>query len=189
MLSVNTKNIRLPHSPSPPLVSATASPASSTQTHIGTQTLVLVLVRSATQQMANLLHEPSPDGMVGYLIRGVTAISSRTKGTVITNGVLLNMLRDDPDRGSGRVPRAGGRGWYGVGVVSEGADEFEAGFADCDHVGDAARRSYPQNKWNRDNKDSILQQVCGPKTTIHFTICSCVGYLNIYNSNIYLLLL
>ena len=47
--------------------------------------------------------------------------------------------------------------------MSEGADEFEAGFADCDHVRDAARRSYPQNKWNRDNKDSILQQVCGSK--------------------------
>lgn len=56
-----------------------------------------VAARSAAQRMSDLLRESSPGGTVGYLIRGETAMSHRTKITVVTDGVLLNMLQDDPE--------------------------------------------------------------------------------------------
>jgi len=57
-----------------------------------------VATRSAAQRMANLINE-KPGESVGYLFRGEAKVSSKTKLTVMTDGVLLNKLRDDPELG------------------------------------------------------------------------------------------
>ena len=55
-----------------------------------------VATRSAAQRMASILNEPVGQS-VGYIIRGEVKVSSKTKVTVMTDGVLLNKLRDDPE--------------------------------------------------------------------------------------------
>lgn len=54
-----------------------------------------VAVRSAAQRMATLLGE-SIGQTVGYAMRDDTKIGSRTRIKVVTDGVLLNLLREDP---------------------------------------------------------------------------------------------
>jgi len=55
-----------------------------------------VATRSAAQRMSSLIHQ-SPGGSVGYAIRGESRQSSKTQLTVMTDGILLNKLRDDPE--------------------------------------------------------------------------------------------
>jgi len=55
-----------------------------------------VATRSAAQRMANLVKQ-SPGQGIGYAIRGESRISSKTRVTVMTDGVLLNKLREDPE--------------------------------------------------------------------------------------------
>ncbi|KAI2514119.1 ATP-dependent helicase C-terminal [Fragilaria crotonensis] len=57
-----------------------------------------VATRSAAQRMAHLLYE-KPGGRIGYAIRGETRQSEETQVLVVTDGVLLNMLREDPELG------------------------------------------------------------------------------------------
>ncbi len=55
-----------------------------------------VATRSAAQRMASLVNE-APGKSVGYIIRGETKVSTKTRIVVMTDGVLLNKLRDDPE--------------------------------------------------------------------------------------------
>lgn len=55
-----------------------------------------VATRSAAQRMANLLNQSLGQG-IGYVMRGESRISSKTRVTVMTDGVLLNKLREDPE--------------------------------------------------------------------------------------------
>ena len=55
-----------------------------------------VAARSAAVRMAKLLEESVGD-TVGYVIRGESHISSKTRITVMTDGVLLQKLRQDPE--------------------------------------------------------------------------------------------
>lgn len=55
-----------------------------------------IAARSAATRMASLLNE-SPGQTVGYAVRGDARISKQTRITVVTDGVLLNRLRDDPE--------------------------------------------------------------------------------------------
>ena len=55
-----------------------------------------VATRSAAQRMASLVDQ-RPGGSVGYAIRGESRQSSATEVLVCTDGVLLNMLRRDPE--------------------------------------------------------------------------------------------
>eukprot|EP00536_Pseudo-nitzschia_multiseries_P002773 jgi/Psemu1/184229/e_gw1.38.100.1 len=55
-----------------------------------------VAVRSAAQRMASLLGEERPGGTVGYSMRDESRVSRDTRIRVVTDGVLLNMLRQDP---------------------------------------------------------------------------------------------
>ena len=56
-----------------------------------------VAVRSAAQRMAALIGDTAPGGTVGYAMRDETRVSSSTLIKVITDGVLLNLLRKDPE--------------------------------------------------------------------------------------------
>lgn len=55
-----------------------------------------VAARSAATRMSKLLHEAVGD-TVGYIIRGESRISRKTRITVMTNGVLLQKLRTNPE--------------------------------------------------------------------------------------------
>lgn len=55
-----------------------------------------VATRSAAQRMSTLINQ-SPGGSVGYAIRGESKQSVSTRVMVMTDGVLLNMLREDPE--------------------------------------------------------------------------------------------
>ncbi|KAL7544105.1 hypothetical protein ACHAXR_013583 [Thalassiosira sp. AJA248-18] len=55
-----------------------------------------VATRSAAQRMAKLMNQ-SVGNSVGYAIRGESRQSSKTSILVMTDGVLLNMLREDPE--------------------------------------------------------------------------------------------
>ena len=55
-----------------------------------------VATRSAAQRMAKLVNQPI-GGSVGYAIRGESKHSSKTQVMVMTDGILLNKLRDDPE--------------------------------------------------------------------------------------------
>jgi len=55
-----------------------------------------VATRSAAQRMASLVNQTPGQG-VGYAIRGESRTSSKTRVTVMTDGVLLNKLRKDPE--------------------------------------------------------------------------------------------
>jgi ATP-dependent helicase HrpB len=55
-----------------------------------------VAARSAAQRMARMLHEKAGE-TVGYVMRGESRTSSRTRVIVMTDGVLLNKLREDPE--------------------------------------------------------------------------------------------
>lgn len=54
-----------------------------------------IAAKSAAQRMATLIHEPVGK-TVGYRMRLESKISSETRIEVVTEGVLLRMLRDDP---------------------------------------------------------------------------------------------
>lgn len=56
-----------------------------------------VAVRSAAQRMAALIGDKAPGGTVGYAMRDEARVSSSTRIKVITDGVLLNLLREDPE--------------------------------------------------------------------------------------------
>ena len=56
-----------------------------------------VAVRSAAQRMAALIGEKTPGGTVGYAMRDEARVSSSTRIKVVTDGVLLNLLREDPE--------------------------------------------------------------------------------------------
>ena len=56
-----------------------------------------VAVRSAAQRMAALIGEKTPGGIVGYAMRDEARVSSSTRIKVVTDGVLLNLLREDPE--------------------------------------------------------------------------------------------
>ena len=58
-----------------------------------------VAARSAALRMANLLNTKIGD-IIGYSIRGESRTSVATKITVITDGVLLNKIRQDPELNS-----------------------------------------------------------------------------------------
>lgn len=55
-----------------------------------------VATRAAAQRMALLLGETAGE-TVGYAVRGEARLSKQTQITVVTDGVLLNKLRDDPE--------------------------------------------------------------------------------------------
>lgn len=55
-----------------------------------------VATRSAAQRMAKLIDQSAGES-IGYAIRGESRQSSKTKVTVMTDGILLNKLRDDPE--------------------------------------------------------------------------------------------
>jgi ATP-dependent helicase HrpB len=52
--------------------------------------------RSAAQRMSSLINQPVGES-IGYAIRGESKQSSKTQVLVMTDGVLLNMLRNDPE--------------------------------------------------------------------------------------------
>lgn len=56
-----------------------------------------VAVRSAAMRMASLLNENNVGGTVGYIIRGEAQVSKKTRITVMTDGVLLQKLKSDPE--------------------------------------------------------------------------------------------
>lgn len=56
-----------------------------------------VAVRSAAQRMASLIGDTDPGGTVGYAMRDEVRVSSSTLIKVVTDGVLLNMLKGDPE--------------------------------------------------------------------------------------------
>ena len=56
-----------------------------------------VAARSAAARMTTLLHQEHIGETVGYAIRGETRVSSTSKITVVTDGVLLQRLRTQPD--------------------------------------------------------------------------------------------
>ena len=56
-----------------------------------------VAVRSAATRMSELVQEPKVGGTVGYKIRGETKTSSATQITVVTDGILLNEIRNNPE--------------------------------------------------------------------------------------------
>jgi ATP-dependent helicase HrpB len=63
-----------------------------------------VAVRSAAQRMTALIGEGAPGGTIGYAMRDEARVSSSTLVKVITDGVLLNLLREDPElKGVGHV--------------------------------------------------------------------------------------
>ena len=63
-----------------------------------------VAVRSAAQRMSALIGEGTPGGTVGYAMRDEARIGASTLIKVVTDGVLLNLLREDPElRGVGLV--------------------------------------------------------------------------------------
>lgn len=51
--------------------------------------------RASAERMANLLQEPVGQ-TVGYRMRGETAISAATRIEVVTDGILIRMIQDDP---------------------------------------------------------------------------------------------
>ena len=55
-----------------------------------------VATRSAAQRMSSLINQPVGES-IGYAIRGESKQSSKTQVLVMTDGVLLNMLRKDPE--------------------------------------------------------------------------------------------
>lgn len=55
-----------------------------------------VATRSAAQRMSSLINQPVGES-IGYAIRGESKQSSKTQVLVMTDGVLLNMLRNDPE--------------------------------------------------------------------------------------------
>ena len=55
-----------------------------------------VATRSAALRMSSLIHQPIGES-IGYAIRGESRQSSQTQVLVMTDGVLLNMLRKDPE--------------------------------------------------------------------------------------------
>jgi ATP-dependent helicase HrpB len=55
-----------------------------------------VATRSAAQRMSSLINQ-SVGESIGYAIRGESKQSSKTQVLVMTDGVLLNMLRNDPE--------------------------------------------------------------------------------------------
>ncbi|KAL9185797.1 hypothetical protein ACHAXT_003574 [Thalassiosira profunda] len=55
-----------------------------------------VATRSAAQRMSNLINQRVGDA-IGYAVRGESRQSSQTSVLVMTDGVLLNMLREDPE--------------------------------------------------------------------------------------------
>jgi ATP-dependent helicase HrpB len=55
-----------------------------------------VATRSAAQRMSSLLQQPVGQS-IGYAIRGESQQSSKTQVLVMTDGVLLNMLQNDPE--------------------------------------------------------------------------------------------
>ena len=56
-----------------------------------------VATRSAAQRMSKLIGQPVVGDSVGYAIRGESRQSPNTSILVMTDGVLLNMLREDPE--------------------------------------------------------------------------------------------
>lgn len=54
---------------------------------------------AAASRMSDMLNEP-PGGTVGYVIRGESAQSAKTRILVVTEGVLTRMLQDDPELNS-----------------------------------------------------------------------------------------
>jgi ATP-dependent helicase HrpB len=56
-----------------------------------------VAARSAAFRMSSMLGEKQPGETVGYAIRGESRRSKATRITVMTDGVLLNRLREDPE--------------------------------------------------------------------------------------------
>jgi ATP-dependent helicase HrpB len=56
-----------------------------------------VAARSAAFRMAKLVDEQVGGSTVGYAIRGESRVSANTKIMVVTDGVLLNKLRQDPE--------------------------------------------------------------------------------------------
>jgi len=56
-----------------------------------------VAVRSAAQRISALIGEGSPGGTVGYAMRDETRLGPSTRIKVVTDGVLLNLLREDPE--------------------------------------------------------------------------------------------
>jgi len=55
-----------------------------------------VATRSAAQRMSKLVNQATGNA-IGYTIRGESRLSANTQITVMTDGVLLNKLRDDPE--------------------------------------------------------------------------------------------
>jgi ATP-dependent helicase HrpB len=56
-----------------------------------------VATRSAAQRMSRLLGQDEVGNSIGYVIRGESKQSSNTSILVMTDGVLLNIIRDDPE--------------------------------------------------------------------------------------------
>ncbi|KAL7448828.1 hypothetical protein ACHAWC_000960, partial [Mediolabrus comicus] len=55
-----------------------------------------VATRSTAQRMSSLINQPVGES-IGYAIRGESKQSSKTQVFVMTDGVILNMLRNDPE--------------------------------------------------------------------------------------------
>ena len=70
--------------------------SSNTVNHIWVVEPRRVAARSAATRMAGLVQEP-PGQTVGYAVRGEARLSKQTRVTVVTDGVLLNRLREDPE--------------------------------------------------------------------------------------------
>jgi ATP-dependent helicase HrpB len=56
-----------------------------------------VAVRSAAQRMTALIGDNAPGGTVGYAMRDEVRVGTSTLIKVVTDGVLLNMLKGDPE--------------------------------------------------------------------------------------------
>ena len=77
-----------------------SSPLSSSSSSNNNKVIVVeprrVATRSAAQRMSSLIQQPVGES-IGYAIRGESRQSSKTQVMVMTDGVLLNMLRKDPE--------------------------------------------------------------------------------------------
>mmetsp|Transcript_20189 Transcript_20189/g.48513 ORF Transcript_20189/g.48513 Transcript_20189/m.48513 type:complete len:100 (+) Transcript_20189:631-930(+) len=95
--------------------------------------------------MSNLIGRTVGD-RVGYAVRGESRRSPYTSVLVVTDGVLLNMIRDDPELGGfdaailDKFHGARRRQRYGACVVGGGSDELSTGPQDRRHERDAFGR-------------------------------------------------
>ena len=99
-----------------------------------------IAARSVAERIAQELNQRVGQ-QIGYAIRFEQKLSEQTQLVVVTEGILIRKLQQDPtlqdgDRCSGRISRAIHRRRFALGHASTRADRASGGSEDSDHVGD-----------------------------------------------------